>query len=99
MTENRGRKLPPGGAAAQLRKAFLEQRGLPTEGALEATEDEATPTEAASSEATTPTAGTSSTSEDATPRIVAAANAFLATLSDTEKAKVLGENVRRVFGR
>jgi Protein of unknown function (DUF3500) len=42
--------------------------------------------------ATTPTEGvptTSSTSQDATPAIVAAANAFLATLSDTEKDTVL----------
>ena len=41
MTDERNRSLPPGGDAAQRRRAFLDKRGLPVEEELE-DEDEAT---------------------------------------------------------
>jgi len=68
-----------------------------TAGAVSTPATGAAPTSEATVGATTPSATpstegvptTPSTSQDATPTIVAAANAFLATLSDTEKDTVL----------
>ena len=63
--------------------------------ATQETAAEATPTDVALGASTTPASGTSATtaasvtSESANPKIVAAANAFLATLSDTEKGTTL----------
>ena len=63
-----------------------------TAGATSAATSDTMPTSGATAEATAPVVGgttTGSTGQDATPKIVAAANAFLATLSDTEKDTVL----------
>lgn len=85
----------PTATSAAIATATIEATTVvasPTEMATQATAAEATPTSAAAGEATRPTAGTSataSTSEDSTPKIVAAATAFLATLSDSEKSSVL----------
>src|SRR5262245_17626821 len=58
-----------------------------TAGAVSTPASGAAPTGEATAAATTPAA--SSTGQEMTPKIVAVANAFLATLSDTEKGTVL----------
>jgi hypothetical protein len=63
-----------------------------TAGAVSTPATGAAPTSEATAGATAPTAGvsaTSSTSQDATPTIVAAANAFLATLDSSQKSSVV----------
>ncbi|MBV9788685.1 MAG: DUF3500 domain-containing protein [Chloroflexi bacterium] len=80
------------GAATPAASPAASTAASASPAASAATASPAATTSAATAEATTPaetaTSGTTS-GQDATPAVVAAANAFLATLSDTERESVL----------
>lgn len=74
-------------ATTEATTAAIEAPAATTEVTTEATTE--APTGAATTDATTPATTGTATAEDATPTIVIAANAFLETLSDTERESVL----------